>query len=332
MHHTIKNGTKHVLAGMAKAAAFLMPALLLLTACGTAPSGPAQDASSGKTQPAAQPVSSAEKSGGNDAQEASSDDTLTVSFLKVGKADAIVLVNEVPDDNGGSSRHAVLIDTGEEDDGEEVTQHLQSLGFESVDLMILTHFDKDHIGGADTVLESLDVKKIILPDYEGAGMQYEEMLKAAAGVEMQRLTGRTKETVGSLELDLLAPSDYTISGEDEYDNDFSIVTRVLHGGNTLLFTGDIEKPRILELLDPAQSDYPLQADLLKVPHHGEYNKALIGLAEAVTPKISVICDSDKNPADEKTLDLLKGIGSEVRQTRFGDITVTSGPGGLEVQQ
>ena len=61
---------------------------------------------------------------------------------------------------------AIMIDTGENGDGEKLVKRLGELGVEKLDLLILTHFDKDHIGGADTIIEAIAIDRIVLPSYE----------------------------------------------------------------------------------------------------------------------------------------------------------------------
>ena len=63
------------------------------------------------------------------------------------------------------SRKTMVIDAGEEDDGEEVVSFLTNQGVFKVDVLIITHYDQDHVGGADTLVESLDVAQVFLPDY-----------------------------------------------------------------------------------------------------------------------------------------------------------------------
>lgn len=71
-------------------------------------------------------------------------DALEVTLLKVGKADAIVVQAQA---------QTMVIDTGEDDDGAELVSFLKSQGCEKVDTLIITHFDKDHVGGADRGVE-----------------------------------------------------------------------------------------------------------------------------------------------------------------------------------
>ena len=92
-----------------------------------------------------------------------------VTALKVGKADALLLWTE---------GEAVLLDAGEDDDGEEVLEYIEEQGIDSLKAMIITHFDKDHVGGADKILEGCPVETVYYPDYEGDGKQYRQFCEA----------------------------------------------------------------------------------------------------------------------------------------------------------
>ena len=171
--------------------------------------------------------------------------------------------------------------------------------------MIITHFDQDHVGGADTVMENLQVNRIYVPDYEGVHAEYLDFLHAAeaADVPIQRLSKPVSFPFGDAEVLIEPPASYEIpEGKADYDNNFSLITTVLHGNNRLVFMGDAEKARIREWL---QGDSAVRCDFLKVPHHGIYNKAQEELFETLAPRYSVICSSQKHPAEEKTLELLK---------------------------
>ena len=87
-------------------------------------------------------------------------DTLTLDFYKIGKADAIFLRGT--DDDG--TPFSVLIDTGEADDAPEITEKLRAAGVDTLDYLILTHFDKDHIGGLPTLLSEISADHILMPD------------------------------------------------------------------------------------------------------------------------------------------------------------------------
>ncbi len=250
-------------------------------------------------------------------------DPLVTKILKIGKADAILL------QCGGST---MVIDAGEEEDGQEVVENLREMGVSKVDVLIITHYDKDHVGGADTVVDAFEIGRVLLPDYDGASAAYQDLLAALErkAIRPERLSEAVTFLLGSAEVLVEPPTAYWDSGSSkEVDNNCSLVTTVTHGSMRLVFAGDIEKARIEQWLETGTVR---DCDFLKVPHHGEYNKALQALLEALDPEFAVICTSDKNPAEETVLQLLKDQGTEVLETRNGDVTVISSGKGLEIWQ
>jgi beta-lactamase superfamily II metal-dependent hydrolase len=250
-------------------------------------------------------------------------DTLEVCFLKVGKADAIVLM---------CGEETMVIDCGEEDDGKEVLAFLGSRDVKEVDVLMITHFDKDHVGGADTLVRGIPVKRVLLPAYTGSGTEYTDFMEAVgrAGVNPENVTENLNLMLGSASILVEPPSSYEIPANvNEYDNDFSLITTVEFGRKRLIFTGDSEKKRIREWLENGAA---AECDVLKIPHHGVYNKALADLLSATKPSHTVICDSKKNPADEKTLGLIKSIGADCMQTQYGDVTILCSRDGIEIHQ
>ena len=126
------------------------------------------------------------------------------------------------------------------------------------------------------------------------------------------------------------PASYEIPDtDDEYDNDFSLITTIDFNGKRFVFAGDIEEARIREWLAGGTVG---RCDVLKVPHHGVYNDALAELFEALQPKYAIICDSKKNPADTRTLELLKKVGAECLQTMNGDIGIRCIGQNIEIHQ
>ena len=111
----------------------------------------------------------------NDVNEALKD-TLKIEILKIGKADCIIITD------GTTS---IVVDCGEEDDGADISAAMDALGISSIDYLIITHYDKDHIGGALTLLKKYKVSKLLEPDYTPvdttayAYMSYRNALKEA---------------------------------------------------------------------------------------------------------------------------------------------------------
>ena len=240
------------------------------------------------------------------------------SVLKAGQADAIIIKTQ---------SHCVIIDCGEKDDGDEIAEYLSENNITNIDCLFITHFDKDHVGGFPKVIESVTASKIFVPDYEGSNDEYEKYLKSVEenGLNVNVLTEDTSFIFDDVLFEVSAPQKNSYS---ESDNDFSLVISVTHGENTFLFTGDAEAERLREILTVFGHQY----DFLKVPHHGKYNKNTKLFISTIKPTYSVITDSDKNPADDRTLSILEGNESMVYSTKSGDISVTSDGKEIKIEQ
>ena len=233
---------------------------------------------------------------------------LTVTFLKVGKADGIVLQ---------TANHTVVIDCGEEGDGSRINDLLAESGVTQIDCMILTHFDQDHIGGAPEVLEQYPVQQVIAADYTESGKEYKALTKAleAAGLTMQQPTEELTFT-----LDDCSFTVYPHKAEDyknSFDNNCSLVTTVTHHGNVLLFAGDAMDERLSEIMDIGD------CSLLKVPYHGRELDSLPAFLDAVTPEYAVICTSKPEISDVTVSQLESRNITTYITGKDGDITAVS---------
>ena len=155
-----------------------------------------------------------------------------------------------------------------------------------------------------------------------------DRMQDALSQSVTRLQEETDFLLGSASVLIEPPASYEIGdSEDEYDNNFSLITTITHGDNTLVFMGDAEKERIREWLSEGKER---TCDLIKIPHHGVYNKAVKDLAGAAKASIAVVTDSDKNPADAKTLAAFEENGAKVFSTRDGTVHIASDGASLTV--
>ena len=122
---------------------------------------------------------------------------------------------------------------------------------------------------------------------------------------------------------------YPPTREYTEENDASLVVMVEYDGTKLLFAGDIMQERIDDLL---AENIPLNADFLKVPHHGKLNDSSARFLDAVSPVGAVITSSDKNPADSELLALLDDLGCATLETRGGNIRIELRDGKLTAEQ
>lgn len=242
------------------------------------------------------------------AQEAA--ETLSVTFFDAGKADAILV---------RAGEQAMLIDTGLDKNGEELTRRLEELGVTRLDALIITHFDKDHVGGADVLLAEIPVSAVYQPDYFKDSKQMNQYRRAlsAAGLTPITLSEDCAFSLGGAQvsIDTANEADY---GPDE-ENDFSLIVRLQFGDVHFLFAGDAEEARIAELLQEGD----LACDVLKVPHHGKKHDNNAEFFQAAGASYAVITCSNEEPEKQETVRLLEEAGSTVLLTRLGEITVTS---------
>ena len=237
---------------------------------------------------------------------------MTVDIPKVGKADASVF-------QCGDS--CMVIDCGEEDDGEDIVTFLQDARIQTVDVLIITHFDKDHVGGAPAILEQMEIGRVLIPNYEGTGDAYGAFMSKLSEhhLSAERLTEMTTLMLRDMTVQI-EPSDIEIpeDAQEEYDNDMSLITTIIHGEIRLLFMGDVEAARTESWLASGDAQH---CQLIKMPHHGRYNEQTSSLLDAISADHAVICCSEKNPADDDTLASLEAHSVTVWQTRYGNVHI-----------
>lgn len=249
-------------------------------------------------------------------------DSLTVTIPSIGKADCSILIQ------GGQ---VMVIDCGAAENSGEILQTLKGLGVNKIDCLVITHFDKDHVGGAADILKALAVSQVLEPDYTPENPQSESYLayrQALTDTKVPCLQVTDSKTFS------LGIASVTVTGaggktyDKNVDNNSSLLVSVTHSGNRLLFAGDIEKQRIRDLLDTGIAQY----GFLKVPHHGVYNNALPDFFQAVGMQYAVITCSEKNPADPETLSALAERNVKTYLTSDGQVTVASMASGLHLRQ
>lgn len=233
---------------------------------------------------------------------------LTVYCFQAGKADAFLLYTE---------NSAVLIDTGESGFGKTILACLEAHGIEKLDYLVITHFDKDHVGGAKKILESVEVGTVLQSNCPKDASAYNKYITALEALGMEAVTVREDLTftLDSVVYTVNPPAQETYASDAS--NNSSLIVSVTNGQNRLLFTGDAQDARIAEFLETN----PGACDFLKVPYHGHWQTALASLIKTVSPSCAVITSSDDEPEDEQTLDLLAQLGVEAFLTRTGAVVV-----------
>lgn len=237
---------------------------------------------------------------------------LRVDFLNVGQADCALL---------STNGHYMVIDGGNNGDADTILSYLEGQGVEKLDAVVGTHPHEDHIGSLDAIINHFDVDAVYMPKIMHTSKTFEDVLDAVANKGLKIKSPSPGDTIdfNGLEIEVLGP-------QREYKdfNNNSIVLKVNAGETAFLFTGDAEETAEKDIL---QADYDLQADVLKVGHHGSSTSSSQAFLQAVKPKYAVISVGVGNSyyhPEEEALQRLQSIGAEIYRTDLqGNIVCTT---------
>jgi competence protein ComEC len=239
---------------------------------------------------------------------------LRVTFLAVGQGDSALL--ETP-----SAR--VLVDEGPPD--ADVAGQLTRMGIHSLSAMVLTHPERDHVGGAAAVVRELRVGEVLDPELAATGPDYEEAIAAArerrVPVELARAGAEFR--VGGLEFEVLNPPDPGLPSENPNLN--AVVLIASYGETDVFLPADAESEVTgrLRLRD---------IEILKVAHHGSEDPGLPGELNVLRPEVAVISvgrDNDYGHPRPETVAALAAVpGLAVYRTDLDGRVVVESNGRL----
>lgn len=244
-----------------------------------------------------------------------------LTAIDVGQGDAFLMT---------TARTAVLVDTGR--DG-RAAAWLRRHGPDELDLLVLTHGDADHTGGAPAVLATVDVHAVWQRPRYG---EVPEPLAAAlgtaveGGVPVHAPVAGQEARVGDLWLRVLAPAGpRTHRGLDGEENESSLVLRVDGpGGGSVLLTGDIGPAAHTALLNSPSAAAVMDVDVVTVPHHGSRNVDL-GLYGVVTARDAVVSVGGGNRYGHPAPDVVAAVaasGARLHRTdRDGTVRIVVSP-------
>ena len=186
---------------------------------------------------------------------------------------------------------------------------------------ILSHAHADHVGGAASLFKALEPDEFWDSAFPQGSDVYDATLRAAsaAGVEWKRVSAGEIVAVDGVVVRFLAPdSAWTATLSDP--NDASTIARVEYRSARFLLTGDAETEEEAWLLRHARGD--LQADVLKVAHHGSSTSSGDRFLEAVRPSLAVISVGADNLYGHPSSDVLAGLSRVGAQTLRTDLNGT----------
>ena len=221
---------------------------------------------------------------------------LTVRYFDVGQGDCALISFPVGND--------ILIDSGPSSSYRKLISEIKRAKRGKIEYFILTHFDEDHIGGADEIFASFDIGTLIIPQEESDSLHYLELMKAYEkedGCVLRYAVRGDKTEIADSSLTILFSR-----GKDEAreEND-SVVAYLEYGENSFLFMGDLEEKSETELISALGGDF--DCDVLTVAHHGSSTSTSDAFLDFVKPRAAVISCGKDNPFGHPNARVLEAL-------------------------
>ena len=248
-----------------------------------------------------------------------------IYFLDVGQGDSTIIST--------AKNKTIVIDGGEGeksgfDYGKNVLfPFLINKGVRKIDFLIFSHFDSDHCGGLIYLLENIKVEKILIGKQFEKNENFEYIVNFANKkhikiIELQAGNKINIEKNSSLEI--LWPSVAEKISENAINNN-SLVCKFVYKNFSMLLTGDIESIAEEKLLGKYKNTNRLNANILKIAHHGSKTSSIQEFLNKVNPKIALIGVGRKNKfghPNQEVLERLKEKGIQIYRTdQNGEIQI-----------
>jgi beta-lactamase superfamily II metal-dependent hydrolase len=207
-------------------------------------------------------------------QSIASRGNLTIHYLNVGQGNATLLTCD------GKS---MLIDGGDRNASSFVVSYLKKQGISTLDYVLVSHYDSDHLNGVVGALHAFSVKNILAPNYTTVTNIYKSFIDTARQKNYKITHPQKGQTyrLGNASFTIVCPQSY--KNEDENNN--SIGIRLVNGQNRFLFLGDAATESEQEMLS---SGLDLSSDVYLVSHHGSAHSTTESFLSAVSPSYAVV--------------------------------------------
>lgn len=219
---------------------------------------------------------------------------LNIFYFNVGQADCTLIT---------INNKNMLIDAGQDSDGEYIVEFLKDRNIEQLDYFVITHGDIDHSGGAKDIINNIKIERIFMPQgISDCEEEYQEIRQLASKkeIEMPKI-----EVNQEFNLDV---ANFTIvSVKNDMDcatNDSSIAIRLNYFNTSYLFMGDITT----DIEDEIKCE---SVDILKIGHHGSNSSTSTEFLEKIKPKYAIISAGNNkkyNHPSEEVLERLRNFG------------------------
>ena len=243
---------------------------------------------------------------------------LKIYFFKAGKADAILI---------SKNNKYIMIDTGEESLSNEILEYFEINNINRLEYLIITHFDKDHVGSASKIIDNLEIGEVLQSNSPKDNADYKNYLKSLSNKSIKPKTVTDDYKLSFEDTKIIVNGPNKIYEKNESNNS-SLITTITYNKNKFLFMGDAENARIKDFLSTNNVKY----DLIKIPYHGKYKKELDNLLDETNPKYGVLTCSTDEGCDKKTIELLKDYNIKYYMTKNGPITIQSNGCDIKIKQ
>lgn len=242
-----------------------------------------------------------------------------IHFFAAGKADAILI---------NYNNKYIMIDTGEQSLSDEILKYFKNNNIDKLDYLIITHFDKDHVGSASKIIDELDIDNVFQSNYPKDSEYYTNYLNSLSkkNITPETIVNDKEFSVDELNIKIYGPKKVYDKNES---NNSSLITSIVYNNNSFLFMGDAQNARIKDFLE---EDNNSSYDFLKVPYHGRYLKRFDDLIEGRNIKYAVITSSDEEVEDSQTIKTLEDNNIHYYLTRKGQIDILSDGKNIKVNQ
>lgn len=236
---------------------------------------------------------------------------MKVHFIDVGQGDSILV--ETPNDK------YILIDGGRPEYGKKVLNYLEEQRVKKLDLIIATHPDFDHIGGLIDVMKRIEVTQIIDSGKLHNTKTYARYLNQIRKQDILLNLAVENETIDiDSDLDIRIINTH---GKGKNNNQSSIALKIAYKDMNFLFMGDIGKKQEKRLIEK----YELQADIIKIAHHGSKTSSSMEFLKKVNPKVALLTYKKRNqfghPVDRVITNLNK-LNTHIYSTAvFGHVVI-----------
>ncbi|MGB9941248.1 MBL fold metallo-hydrolase [Methanosarcina sp.] len=238
---------------------------------------------------------------------------LTVHFLDVGQGDSILIE---------CNNSTMLIDAGESDHGEIISDYLQGQGISTLDYVVATHPHSDHIGGMNDVLNNFQVEHFTDSGYPHTIQAYENMLTSIDQKDIPFEVAQAGQTIDfdpAVDIEVLNPG--TTYSDDLNEN--SVVLKIDYGNTSFLLMGDAGLETEEKIME---AGYDVDSDILKVGHHASTSGSGEAFISTVSPEVSIVevgAGNDYGHPDAEILERLQKASKVYRTDLDGTIIVTT---------